>query len=82
MISFCNLNRTTDLTICTCLFLTVLTGAQIHAINVSYTKSWGPDVGTDIPDFQALDQYGEPRTLSSLTGPNGLLLFFNRSADW
>lgn len=42
----------------------------------------GPQVGTRVPDFSLLDQKGQPRTLSSLMGPKGLMLVFYRSADW
>jgi hypothetical protein len=42
----------------------------------------GPQVGTRVPDFSLLDQKGQSRTLSSLMGPKGLMLVFNRSADW
>jgi cytochrome oxidase Cu insertion factor (SCO1/SenC/PrrC family) len=42
----------------------------------------GPHIGTRVPDFTLLDQKGQSRTLASLTGPNGLMLVFFRSADW
>ena len=42
----------------------------------------GPELGEPIPRFEALDQHGESRSLEDLTGPNGLLLLFHRSADW
>ena len=43
----------------------------------------GPPVGTKAPDIGTLsDQKGTPRSLSSLMGTNGLVLFFVRSADW
>jgi hypothetical protein len=42
----------------------------------------GPQVGDTVPNFTLSDQRGQPRTLSSLMGPNGLVLAFNRSADW
>src|SRR5262245_33573528 len=42
----------------------------------------GPQVGTRVPDFALLDQNGRSRTLTSLMGPNGLMLVFFRSADW
>lgn len=42
----------------------------------------GPAKGARIPDFQAVDQHGQPRTFEDLTGENGLLLLFFRSADW
>lgn len=42
----------------------------------------GPQVGDKVPDFSLTDQRGQPRTLASVMGPNGLVLAFNRSADW
>ncbi|MEZ5365865.1 MAG: hypothetical protein R2748_26915 [Bryobacterales bacterium] len=42
----------------------------------------GPGKGEHIPDFRAVDQNGKPRTFADLTGDNGLLLLFFRSADW
>ena len=42
----------------------------------------GPAVGVKVPDFEAVDQNGQTRTLQSLTGRKGLMLVFYRSADW
>ena len=42
----------------------------------------GPDVGERVPAFRLADQSGRVRDLRSLTGRNGLLLAFVRSADW
>jgi len=42
----------------------------------------GPQVGTVAPDFLAPDQFGRMQTLKSVMGPNGVMLIFNRSADW
>jgi peroxiredoxin len=43
----------------------------------------GPPVGAKVPDIGTpADQTGVPRTLSSLMGDKGLVLFFFRSADW
>jgi peroxiredoxin len=42
----------------------------------------GPQVGSRVPDFTLLDQKSQSRTLASLMGPKGLMLVFNRSADW
>ena len=41
-----------------------------------------PDTGQRIPGFALPDQFGAIRTLNDLSGPNGLLLVFHRSADW
>ena len=40
------------------------------------------EAGKNAPAFQARDQFGKRRTLSSLMEPNGLVLLFFRSADW
>ena len=43
----------------------------------------GPPVGAKLADIGTPpDQTGTPRTLSSLMGEKGLVLFFFRSADW
>jgi len=42
----------------------------------------GPEIGEKIPAFTLPDQRGAMRSLSDLSGPNGLLLVFSRSADW
>lgn len=42
----------------------------------------GPQVGGLVPDFSAPDQFARTQTLKSIMGPNGAILFFNRSADW
>ena len=42
----------------------------------------GPRVGETAPSFSLVDQHGAARDLPSLTGPNGLMLVFSRSADW
>jgi cytochrome oxidase Cu insertion factor (SCO1/SenC/PrrC family) len=42
----------------------------------------GPQVGEKVPDFTLPDQNGRNRTLASLSGSKGLVLVFNRSADW
>jgi len=42
----------------------------------------GPQVGAAVPEFSAVDQFGRVQTLKSIMGPNGAMLFFNRSADW
>jgi len=42
----------------------------------------GPGVGATIPPFVAPDQDGRPRSFADLTGPEGLVLLFYRSADW
>lgn len=41
-----------------------------------------PVVGQTLPPFELPDQDGRVRSFASLTGPEGLLLVFFRSADW
>ena len=63
--------------------LTAVNQPQTNAATttVDVTKL-GPQVGERAPDFTLPDQHGQPRTLGSLMGPKGLVLVFNRSADW
>lgn len=42
----------------------------------------GPQVGTAIPPFSALDQFGRPQTLDSIVRAQGAMVVFYRSADW
>jgi len=44
--------------------------------------STGPAVGQKLPPFRAPDQNGRMQDFNSLKGPNGLALYFMRSADW
>jgi hypothetical protein len=53
---------------------------HVNATNDRYTT--GPEPGQRIPDFALPDQKGVSRSLPDLTGPNGLLLVFHRSANW
>jgi hypothetical protein len=46
------------------------------------TSKLGPQVGSVVPDFEGLDQFGNRRNLSSVYGPKGAMLVFFRSADW
>jgi hypothetical protein len=53
---------------------------MVSATNDNYRS--GPEPGQRIPDFALPDQTGALRSLGNLTGRNGLLLVFHRSADW
>jgi hypothetical protein len=46
------------------------------------TSRVGPQVGAVVPAFDGTDQFGKPRSLSSVYGPKGAMLVFFRSADW
>ena len=61
--------------------LTVGVAAQQPAPSVD-VNALGPQVGDAVPNFSAVDQFGDTRTLESIMGPNGAMLVFNRSADW
>lgn len=46
------------------------------------TPTAGPERGAVVPEIEAEDQSGQSRGFEDLTGENGLLLLFFRSADW
>lgn len=58
----------------------VLVASQ--ALAADYAEEWGPKVGTPLPALHAPDQTGTARSLADLYGENGVLILFNRSADW
>jgi len=45
-------------------------------------EGFGPAVGDHAPDFSLPDASGAVRTLADLSGPNGVVIYFNRSLDW
>jgi hypothetical protein len=56
---------------------------RLHAVpGLDKDMKTGPAVGSKIPPFEAVDQYGKRQTFESLRGPKGLALLFVRSADW
>jgi hypothetical protein len=54
-------------------------GEERERIDVSQR---GPQVGERIPDFTLDDQFGNTWTRESISGSNGTMLVFIRSADW
>jgi len=42
----------------------------------------GPGIGTQVPDFSGVDQFGRRHTLQSSLGAKGAMVVFFRSADW
>jgi hypothetical protein len=42
----------------------------------------GPAVGSIVPAFSGVDQFGRTHTLQSIVGAEGAMLVFFRSADW
>jgi len=74
-------------TIMLCLFLLVEGGLAVTAAPAAQAGTVpaaerGPALGQRIPAFAARDQFGKEQTLASLTGADGLVLLFVRSADW
>lgn len=45
-------------------------------------QAFGPAIGDRAPGFALPDSAGDERTLASLSGPQGVVLYFNRSLDW
>ena len=66
----------------------VLIGMAVTALAFLFTPAahagiaTGPEVGTKIPDIRALDQHGKMRSFEDLSGAEGLLILFYRTADW
>jgi peroxiredoxin len=44
--------------------------------------AFGPRIGQAAPAFAVPDSTGQVRGVDSLAGPQGLVLYFNRSLDW
>lgn len=60
----------------------LLAGAPVMGQAPVDVETLGPQVGARVPDFSGTDQRGRTHTLQSLMGREGLMLVFNRSADW
>ena len=54
----------------------------VTALGLAAQNLPGVPAGKAAPPFRARDQFAKEQTLSSLMGPNGLVLLFFRSADW
>ncbi len=52
------------------------------AMASEYSDVWGPPTGTRVPDAEFTSHLGETRTLADLVGEKGVLILFNRSANW
>jgi peroxiredoxin len=51
--------------------------------SASGAEEFGPRIGSAAPQIgEPLDAAGKPRSLASVMGDKGLVLFFYRSADW
>ena len=64
------------------LLLMVMVPASAAAAADEGVFSPGPEVGERIPEFRLSDQHGKAHAFADLTGPDGLLLLFYRTADW
>ena len=62
--------------------LTAAVAAQTPPAKPVDVERLGPQVGEVVPAFSAVDQFGRTQTLQTTLGANGVMLFFNRSADW
>ena len=62
--------------------IVALSVTHLTSASEEHAANWGPKVGTSAPMLEAEDQAGKTQTLSSLKGPKGLLVVFNRSVDW
>ena len=60
----------------------VMAGWMLSALADDYSEGWSLPLGATAPAIAALDQSGAERSLDSLAGERGLLLFLVRSADW
>jgi peroxiredoxin len=54
----------------------------LFSVHSTWAEEAGLQPGKKVPAFVLKDQDGNTQTIQSLAGPNGLLLLFNRSADW
>src|SRR3984885_15620982 len=64
------------------LCIVLLVACFVSGAFPAHSEDSGLQPGAKIPAFSLRDQDGNPQTLQSLSGPNGLLILFNRSADW
>lgn len=70
------------------LVFAVLLQAPVHAQDnaaqaaMEAADAFGPAVGETVPAFTVMDATGAARTLADLAGPEGAVIYFNRSLDW
>ena len=62
--------------------LPLIFGIMVPLLNTSAQSLKGLRPGAKAPDIHLKDEHGRQQTLATLSGPNGLLLLFFRSADW
>ena len=64
------------------LLAVAVSGLASQAPSAVDTSKLGPQVGSVVPAFSGVDQFGKSHTLASTYGPKGAMLVFFRSADW
>ena len=52
------------------------------ALGSDYSDAWGPATGAHIPAGSFVSHDGATRAFPDLAGDKGLLILFNRSANW
>jgi peroxiredoxin len=62
--------------------LVVVVSCLLPTLDAAGETIGGLQPGAKAPGFSLQDQDGKQQSLSTLAGPNGLLLLFFRSADW
>jgi peroxiredoxin len=62
--------------------LPFILGIVMPLFNTSAQSLKGLQPGAKAPDIHLKDERGRQQSLATLSGPNGLLLLFFRSADW
>ena len=60
----------------------VLTVGKLHAQVAATDFCQQLKVGSNIPAFSKIDQFGKLQDFESLKSANGLVLLFFRSVDW
>jgi hypothetical protein len=71
---------TASLRVILCVFaLTSVAAQQTPPIDIAQL---GPQVGSRVPEFAGVDQFGRFQTLGSIAREEGAMLVFFRSADW
>lgn len=60
----------------------IVAAGPVWAQTTVDTSKIGPQIGATVPPFSGVDQSGRTQDLRTLSGPKGLMLVFNRSADW
>lgn len=54
----------------------------VTELSAEAAAEFGPAVGSLAPNLAVSDAAGVPRTLTDLSGEEGVLIYFNRSLDW